>query len=66
MWGINDSTSTTAIIPIIKETAKKNNLPVIDLYHTMSDQEENFPDAIHPNEKAAKIMAGIIANEIKK
>jgi acyl-CoA thioesterase I len=66
MWGINDSTLTTAIIPIIKETAKKNNLPVIDLYHTMSDQEENFPDAIHPNEKAAKIMAGIIASEIKK
>jgi acyl-CoA thioesterase-1 len=65
-WGINDSTLTAAIIPIIKETAAKNNLAVIDLYHQMSDQQANFPDDIHPNEKGAKIMAGIIAKEIKK
>jgi acyl-CoA thioesterase I len=65
-WGINDSTITAAEIPIIKNLAAKNNLPVIDLYHKMSDQVENFFDGIHPDERGAKIMAGIIAEEIKK
>jgi lysophospholipase L1-like esterase len=26
----------------------------------------NFPDSIHPNEQAAKVMAEIIAKEIRK
>ena len=64
MWGINDSTLTTAIIPVIKEIAKNNDLQVIDLYQSMKDQEENFPDYIHPNEKAAKKIAEIVAGEI--
>lgn len=65
-WGINDSTLTTAIIPILKETALKNNIPVIDLYHQMLDQRNNFPDNIHPNEAAAERMGQIIASEIRK
>jgi acyl-CoA thioesterase I len=64
VWGINDSTVTAGILPILTKIAKDNNLPVIDLYHTMSGQAENFPDGIHPNEKAEKMMAEIIANEI--
>ena len=50
----------------IEETAKNNNLAVIDLYNPMLDEEYNFPDFIHPNEMAAKKMAGIIAAELKK
>ncbi len=65
-WGINDSTLKASIIPIILETAKNNNLPVIDLYHPMLDQIDNFPDYIHPNEMAAKKIAGIIARELEK
>jgi Lysophospholipase L1 and related esterases len=65
-WGINDSTVVHGVIPIIKKVAKANNLPVIDLYHSMKDQGANFPDSIHPNEQAVKVMAGIIAKEIKK
>jgi len=66
MWGINDSTLTAFVIPTIEETAKNNNLAVIDLYHPMLDEEENFPDFIHPNEAAAKKMANLVAIEIKK
>ncbi len=65
-WGINDSTITKWEIPIIKNLAAKNNLQVIDLYNKMSGQGENFFDGIHPDEKGVKIMAGIIASEIKK
>lgn len=57
---------TAGVIPIVEKIAKSNNLPVIDLYQKMSGQGENFFDGIHPNEKGAKIMAGIIAQELKK
>lgn len=66
VWGINDSTVVNGILPIVEKLAKKNNLPVIDLYHQMLDQGSNFPDSIHPNEQAVKVMAGIIAKEISK
>jgi acyl-CoA thioesterase I len=65
-WGINDSAITNGVIPIIKKIAKTNKLPVIDLHSKMKDQGANFPDSIHPNEKAAQVMAKIIADEIKK
>lgn len=65
-WGINDSTIVHGVIPIVKNLAQENHLPVIDLYDQMKDQGANFPDSIHPNEHAAKVMAGIIAKELQK
>ena len=65
-WGINDSTLIAGVIPAIEKIAAKNNLPVIDLYHAMQNQAENFPDGIHPNEKGAAIMARLIKQEILK
>ncbi len=65
VWGITDSVVRTGVIPAIKSIAKVNNLPVIDLYTQMSNQSENFPDGVHPNEKGAKYMAEIIAKAIK-
>ena len=53
------------IIPAIKNIAKANNLPVLDLYTKMSNQPENFSDGIHPDEKGARIMADFIAKAIK-
>jgi acyl-CoA thioesterase I len=64
-WGINDSTVTEGVIPIIKKVAGKNHLPVIDLYHSMKNQPENFPDGVHPNENGALAMADIVARELK-
>lgn len=64
-WTINDSTLTAGVIPAVEKIAKKNNLPVIDLYHQMHDQGENFFDGIHPNEKGAEIMAVKIAEDLK-
>ncbi len=65
-WGINDSTVVHGIIPILEKLAAKNNLPVIDLYHGMITQGGDFQDSIHPNEKAAKVMAGLIAAKVTK
>jgi acyl-CoA thioesterase I len=65
-WGINDSTVVNGVIPAIESVAKANKLPVIDLYHGLLNQGANFPDSIHPNEKAVKVIAKIIADEINK
>jgi len=64
-WTINDSTLTKWEIPIIKNLAKKNNLPVMDLHSQMSGYGKYFFDGIHPNVEGAKIMAGVIARDLK-
>lgn len=66
-WNFNGDSAirVSNIIPAIKNLAKANNLPVIDLYTKMSNQPENFSDGIHPNEKGARIMADFIAKAIK-
>jgi len=65
-WGINDSTLTAGVIPAVELLAKTNGFKTIDLYHGMQNECTNFPDGVHPSEKGAKIMAGIIAHEIQK
>lgn len=64
-WGINDSTIIHGVTPVVKELANKNQLPVIDLYNAMKYHVLNFPDSIHPNEKATHVMAKVIALEIE-
>lgn len=66
VWGINDSTVVNGVIPIVKRLADKNHLQIIDLYDSMKNQGANFPDSIHPNEQAVKVMAEIMASEISK
>lgn len=65
-WTINDSTLTKWIIPIIKNVAKKNHLPVMNLHKQMSPYGKYFFDGIHPDVKGARIMAGVIAKDLKK
>jgi acyl-CoA thioesterase I len=49
-----------AIITGIKQAAKETNLPFIDVYSTLANYPNYFPDGEHPNTAAAKL----IANEI--
>lgn len=65
-WSISDSTIQSGIIPIVEGIAKRNNLPIIDVYNGMTSMSDLFPDGIHPNEKGIKIMAEIVAKGIKK
>ena len=64
-WGINDSTLTNGVIPIVKMIADKNHLETIDLYKPMLSMGAEFPDDIHPNEKGAFMMAEIVSKAIK-
>ena len=64
-WGINDSTITQGVIPILKELAQSNHLPVIDLYEALSPHAAQFPDKIHPNEAGARTIAAAVAAAIK-
>lgn len=63
-WGINDSTMTAGVIPIIRKIADANRLPVIDLYTPLIDYPQFFPDAIHPDEAGALRMAGLVARAL--
>jgi acyl-CoA thioesterase-1 len=65
-FNISETIMTTGVIPTVEQIAKRNKLTIIDLYHPLSNQAENFPDGVHPNEKAAKMMADIISAAIKK
>lgn len=57
---INNDTIVEQIIPVIKMTAAKLNLPVIDFYTAFKDNPQLFPDDIHPNEEAAAQMADMV------
>jgi acyl-CoA thioesterase I len=64
-WGINDSTITKGVIPILRDLAQKNKLPVIDLYQALSNHAAYFPDKIHPNEAGARAIAVAVAEAIR-
>ena len=65
--GISDSVITETIIPLMRRVAKKEKLRVTDL-HTLfgSDRSLMQDDGIHPGRKGAEVMAGIVAEEIKR
>lgn len=64
VWGINDSTMVNGVIPIIEEIAKRNNLSIIDLYHSMKPYGAYFKDGVHPKEAGAEEMAKIFAKTL--
>ena len=66
VWGINDSTMVNGVLPVIDSLAKVNDLALIDLYTGMANEGDHFPDGVHPDEKGARLMAGIIAQSLSK
>jgi len=65
-WGIDDSVIQAGVIPNIQKLALENKLGVIDLNKPLLNHVEVFPDSIHPNEAGARMMAEIVAGEIRK
>lgn len=55
-----DSVLTTELIPMIDEVAKKNDAQTIDLHTPTQNMQDAFIDALHPNEKGARVMAKVI------
>lgn len=64
-WGINNPVVKDEIIPFIDEVSKNTGVRIIDLYKALSQQEENFPDKIHPNAQGAKKMAEAVFKDLK-
>lgn len=56
-WGISDDVIREEVVPMVRQVANIEGLPVIDLYRALSGRSEFFPDRIHPNAAGAKIMA---------
>ena len=63
-WGINDSTLKKGIIPVINKIAISNELPLVDFYQNLINQQDKFPDHIHPNADGARVIATTIAKEL--
>jgi lysophospholipase L1-like esterase len=65
-WGINDSTALHHIVPIIAEVAKEMDLTLIDLHTPFEPYMHLCPDAVHPREDGAAIIAYEIAKVINE
>ena len=58
IWGINERVILEEITPIVREAARNNRLPTIDL-HDVYDGEESicYSDNIHPTDRGAELIA---------
>ena len=54
------------ILPIVKKIAKKEKLPIIDVFKKFLHKSELFADGVHPNIKGADAFAKFIYQEVKK
>jgi acyl-CoA thioesterase I len=56
-WGISDGVVHDEVIPRIRKAAHHRGVPIIDLYETLSERPQFFPDKVHPNADGARLMA---------
>ncbi len=59
-WGISGATIHDEIIPLVHKVAADAKATDIDLYDPFATRKDMFPDAIHPNDAGAKMMASVI------
>jgi len=65
VWSIQEDIIEKEIIPIIRQTAARHGLTVIDLHEAFEGSRDLIlPDGIHPNQQGARKMAEIIAKQI--
>lgn len=63
---ISNETIKTEVIPAITGISREKNLPLIDFNLVFEGKSEHFPDSVHPNEAATKIMANHVYEKILK
>lgn len=59
-WAIMDTAIVNQINPIIKETATKKGVNIIDLHALFKTPEWFLDDSVHPNAKGAQELAKIV------
>jgi lysophospholipase L1-like esterase len=62
-WGINQP-ALDELMPMIRQVAEEQKVPVIDLFAALSNHPDFFADGIHPNEKGAECIAAAICKNI--
>ena len=62
---LNGTNFANVIIPLIEEVGNELNLPIINIYDSLKDHPEYFPDGVHPNNEGAAIIAKEVFNSIK-
>ena len=62
MYGIRDEIIRNEIVPMVRETAEKLNVTLVDLYVCTESHPEWFPDGIHPNAEGNQALAEIFAS----
>jgi len=50
----------------LAETAKKENVQVIDLSTALANHSEWFPDGVHPNAEGAAALANVVATALRQ
>ncbi len=64
--GLSTQNFELKVIPGIEITAKKADFPVIDVYSALARYPTDFPDGVHPNSEASKMIAQEIFIAISK
>ncbi|HMP99741.1 MAG TPA: GDSL-type esterase/lipase family protein [Cyclobacteriaceae bacterium] len=65
-WGISGKIVQEEIIPIIREVASKEKVEVVNLFRALDKHRNKFPDGVHPNAEASKIIAETVYKSITK
>ena len=65
-WGIRASVVNKELDPMKKKLARKNKLPMIDLYKPLKKRADLFADGVHFNAAGAEIVAATVFNALKK
>jgi len=66
VWGIRDSVIVNGIIPIVDSILTQRDVKLIDFHTAMFDNEDLFPDKIHPDKIGYKRMSNIVGEAISK
>ncbi|MUP38623.1 GDSL-type esterase/lipase family protein [Labilibaculum euxinus] len=66
VWGIRDSVIVNGVIPVVDSILTQRDVKLIDLHSAMYNNEDLFPDKIHPNKIGYKRMSEIVGEAISK
>lgn len=62
--GISNEVLETKILPLIRQVAAEEKLPLIDLHGPLRNAGALFPDRIHPNPEGAARIAQIVYGDV--
>lgn len=63
-WNLSEELLTSKTIPAIQQVAKNNDVPLIDLHTPFLGQKADFKDTVHPDAKAARHIADLVATAL--